>query len=203
MMKDERMPGLNDQGTSEKAQGILIIFAAHSGAGKSTIINRLLEKHSDWKFSISCTTRAPRQGEKDGREYYFITHERFDEMVRNGKLMEYENVHGEYYGTPSEPLDAAVRNGEVMILDLDVYGALNVRSAYPDNSRGIFIDVSDLAVLEKRLLSRKTESTDKIAARLSRIPAEREKIKGFDYIVLNDDLEKAVEQTDKIIVENR
>lgn len=173
-------------------KGLLVIFASFSGGGKSTIIRELKKKHPDWEFSVSATTRSPRPGEDHGKHYYFVDHDEFKTMIRNDKLLEYEEVHKNYYGTPSQPLEDALADGRIYILDLDVKGAVSIMKKYPDSNISLFIDVPDMATLEARLRARGTESEDSIALRLSRIPQERNEKEKFDCVIINDILEDVV-----------
>ncbi len=180
-------------------KGVLILFAAHSGAGKSTVIRQLLDRHPDWFFSVSATTRTPRPGEVDGEAYHFVSKECFQNMIRDHKLLEYEKVHGEYYGTPAEPVRKALSEGRVSLFDLDVKGVMSIKQKFPEQSVSVFIEVPDMDVLRQRLADRKTETPKQIEKRLSRIPLETTLKNAFDEVVINYDLQEAVNKTEKII----
>jgi len=181
-------------------QGLLVIFVSFSGGGKSTIIRALKEKHPDWQFSVSCTTRAPRKGEIEGQHYYFIDKASFEKMIEANAFLEYEHVHYDIYGTPREPLEEALKNGHVYILDIDVKGALNVLKEYPENNISFFIDVPDLQTLLNRLRARGTETESAIQKRLSRIPEERKEKERFDHVIINDKLNDAVDKIETTII---
>jgi guanylate kinase len=180
-------------------KGVLILFAAHSGAGKSTVIRELLNRHPDWLFSVSATTRKPRPGETNGKDYYFVTKESFQNMIRDNKLLEYEEVHGDYYGTPAEPVWKTLSEGKVCLFDLDVKGVMSIKEKYPEQSCSVFIEVPDMKVLRQRLMNRKTESPEQIEKRLSRIPLEKMLKSAFDEVVINYDLQEAANKTETII----
>lgn len=180
-------------------RGLLLIFVSFSGGGKSTIVRRLREKHPEWQFSVSCTTRTKRPGEKDGVHYYYISREKFESMISENAFVEYEEVHGDLYGTPLAPLREAIDKNRVFLLDIDVKGALRIMKKYPEHCLSFFIDVPSMQVLEERLRKRGTESEGQIRKRLSRIPAERQEKEKFDYVIINDKLEIAVREIDEII----
>ncbi|MEA3500174.1 MAG: guanylate kinase [Candidatus Marinimicrobia bacterium] len=183
-------------------KGLLVIFAAHSGAGKTTIIKQLLQKNKSWKFSISATTRKKRDYEKNGKDYYFISSDKFNKLLSLNELVESENVHGEYYGTIKEQVTNTINNGQILILDLDVLGALNVKRQFPNNSITIFIDVPNEDLLIQRLKKRATESKESIEKRLSRISLEKKEKDNFDFIVINDKLTSCINKIEKIIKNN-
>ena len=180
--------------------GLLVIFVSFSGGGKSTIIRALKEKHPDWNFSVSCTTRKARQGEIEGKHYYFIDRSDFEQKINDNAFLEYEHVHHDLYGTPRKPLEQALKKGQVYILDIDVKGALNVLKEYPEQNVSFFIDVPDMETLEKRLRDRGTESEEVIQKRLSRIPEERKEKEKFDHVIINDKLNDAVDKIETTIV---
>jgi len=183
--------------------GLLIIFAAHSGAGKSTIIRELMGRHPDWLFSVSCTTRAPRTGEKNGREYHFLSVDAFSALMKEGGLLEHEEVHGELYGTPRKPVEEALASERTMILDLDVEGAVRVLDGFTGKTVSFFIDTPNLEILQNRLRLRDTDDDAAVQRRLSRIPREREKMHCFQHIVINDELTAAVDEVDRLILAAR
>jgi len=179
-------------------KGFLIIITAPSGAGKTTIYKRILKEMPWIRYSVSFTTRKPRPGEKDGVDYHFVDRKKFMEMVNRGEFVEWAEVHGEYYGTEKSQIDRILKNGDVCILDVDVKGALNLMNLY-DNFVSIFIEPPSFAELERRLRKRGTEDSDRIRTRLERAKKELESKKFFDYIVINDTLDRAVDEIKGII----
>jgi guanylate kinase len=173
-------------------RGRLIVFAAPAGAGKSTLIARLRQNHPEWGFSVSATTRAPRPGERDGREYFFLGRDDFQRRVDTGEFFEHEEVHGEWYGTLREPTVSRLARGETLIFDLDVNGALNVKAAYP-SALTIFVQPPSREALRERLTQRATESADLVELRLTRADMEFAQASRFDIQVVNQDLERALE----------
>ncbi|HDT12058.1 MAG TPA: guanylate kinase [Candidatus Marinimicrobia bacterium] len=180
-------------------KGFLVFFAAHSGAGKTSIIRELLIRNPDWSFSVSATTRKPRNGEVHGKDYLFVDKETFKKMIANNKLLEYEEVHGEFYGTPSGPVYKALEDEKVMIFDLDVKGALILKKRFQNESVSIFVEVPDYNMLRKRLIDRGTETPEQVEKRLSRIPMETAMKHKFDNVVINHKLNDAVKETEKKI----
>jgi len=184
--------GVFDGGAS-KGKGRLIIISAPSGAGKGTVIGRLMELRPDLVFSVSATTRAPRAGEQDGVSYYFVTRERFLEMISLGEFLEYAEYVGEFYGTPKKPIYECVDAGKYVLLDIEVQGARQVKELVPD-ALTVFIIPPDMEELEKRLRGRGTDSEEKLAARLERARVELEEKSHYDHIVVNDIITRAAEE---------
>lgn len=182
--------------------GKIIIISAPSGCGKSTIINALMEKGNiDMEFSVSATNRLPRRGEVDGVNYHFLTTELFTEKIANGEFVEYEEVYpGRFYGTLKSELNKAVEEGRNIILDIDVNGGLNVKKIYGDHALSIFIEPPSIASLRERLENRGTETPEAIESRVSRAEYEISLADNFDLKVVNDDLTKAVDQTEAAII---
>ena len=178
--------------------GKLIVISAPSGTGKGTVINRLLEMHQGFVFSVSATTRAPRAGETDGIEYHFISRERFREMIDNGEFLEYAEYVGEYYGTPGKPIHDNIAAGRYVLLDIEVQGAKQVMSARPD-AVTIFIVPPGMDELENRLRGRGTDSEEKLKARLERARLELEEKDHYKHLVVNDDVERAAGEILSII----
>jgi guanylate kinase len=183
-------------------KGLLLIFVSFSGGGKSTIVRELRQKHPEWRFSVSCTTRPKRRDEKDGVHYHYISRDHFETMIAEEAFIEYEEVHGDLYGTPKAPLEEAIRDAAVFLLDIDVKGALRIMQKYPEHCLSFFIDVPDMKILEKRLRKRGSESEERIRKRLSRIPVERQEKEKFDYVIINDKLENAVNEIDAIVTKS-
>ena len=177
--------------------GSAVIISGPSGVGKSTLVGNVRKILPDLSFSVSCTTRAPRAGEVDGREYYFLTPEAFDEKVRRGEFLEYAGVFDRRYGTLKSEVLSRVERGEQVLLDIDVQGAKQIRaasSASPELARSvhfILIAPPSLESLESRLRGRGSESEEQLALRLGAARSELANYKLYDYVVVNDDLEQA------------
>lgn len=179
-------------------RGGMIVFAAPSGAGKTTIIHEAMRRLPDLVFSISSTTRPRRSGEVDGVDYDFLSDEAFDRALAEGDFLEHEVVHGKRYGTRLSRIEPLLEEGKNIVFDLDVLGALHIKSLFPD-ALLIYIDVLSTDVLHQRLIERGREDEGEIELRLKRYEMERDKAKGFDVIVMNDDLEKAISQVVSVI----
>lgn len=173
--------------------GILLI-SGPSGAGKSTLLERLAQDYNDFYFSISATTRAPRAGEKEGVNYFYLTQEEFETGIKNDEFLEYANVHGNYYGTPLKPIYDALENGKNVILDIDVQGFRIVKDKLGKDFLSVFISPENEKVLKERLVSRGTENPDVIAKRLHNATAEVQAIGRYDFFIINDDLDKAYKE---------
>ncbi|MCL2829671.1 MAG: guanylate kinase [Betaproteobacteria bacterium] len=173
------------------SDGQLFIVSAPSGAGKTTLVRMLLEKLSGMRLSVSHTTRAPRAGEEDGREYHFVDRKRFQEMVGCGDFLEWAEVHGNYYGTTSAAITAELAAGNDVLLEIDWQGAQQVRRRFP-SLMGIFIMPPTLEELERRLRQRATDDIETISRRLAAAVAEMRHVDEFDYVIINDDLQTAV-----------
>lgn len=183
-------------------KGKLIIVSAPSGSGKSTIIGKIIND-PDLKlaFSISATTRAPRTGEIDGVHYHFMSVDDFKKAIEDNALVEYEEVYpGRYYGTLKSEIERIQNEGKNVILDIDVKGGLNVKRIYGNDALSIFIQPPSIDELRNRLLSRATDSIDAINQRIGKAEYELSFKDNFDAVVVNDDLNKAVEQTREIIL---
>lgn len=181
-----------------KPQGILLVLSGPSGAGKGTICARLREKREHMAYSVSCTTRQPRNGEVDGVNYFFKTRDEFEEMIKNGGLLEHASVYGNYYGTPRQYVLDKLEEGLDVILEIDPQGALQVKKSYPD---GVFVFIvpPSLDELSKRIYKRGTDAVDVIKRRLSAATSELAYASKYDYIVVNDEVEKATDKVSKII----
>lgn len=180
-------------------RGRLIVLSAPSGSGKTTIARAMLQKYPSMLFSVSATTRPPRAGEVEGRDYFFLSKEVFQQRVKEGNLVEWEEIYGNYYGTLKSEVDRALRQGKIMLFDVDVKGGLSIKKVYPDDSVLIFVKPPSFETLRQRLLNRKTEDEATIQRRLERVPMELEKGNQFDWQVLNDDLQVAIDEVDEII----
>jgi len=177
-------------------KNLLIILSGPSGVGKGTIVNQLLSK-GNYALSVSCTTRTPRAGETDGKSYFFISKEKFFEMIEKHGFLEYSNHFENYYGTPKKFVEEQLKTKDV-ILEIEVDGALQVKKAHPE-ALLIMILPPDENALISRLKERGTESDEKIAKRLQRLDYELSKKDLYDYIVINDDLQTAVEEIESLI----
>ena len=182
-----------------KHKGILIVVSGFSGAGKGTLVKRLVEKYDSYALSISATTRQPRPGEEDGREYFFLQKKQFEEKIKNGGLIEYACYCDNYYGTPREYVEKQLSNGKNVILEIEIQGALKIKKQYND-ALLLFVMPPSAAELRRRLVGRGTESEEVIEQRMRRAAEEAEGIEEYDYIVINDDLETCVGQLHEIII---
>jgi guanylate kinase len=178
-------------GMTEK--GILIVVSGFSGAGKGTLMKRLMSTHDEYALSISMTTRQPREGEKNGVEYFFTDRESFENTIKNDGLIEYAEYCGNYYGTPRAYVEEQLQAGKNVILEIEIQGALKVKKKFPETLL-LFVTPPSAAELERRLKGRGTETDEVIARRLSRAYEESEGIEAYDYIVVNDDLDTCVEE---------
>ena len=186
----------------------LIVLSAPSGTGKTTICKELLKRNKNWKFSVSATTRPPREKEIDGKDYIFMSNQKFDHMAKFGDFLEWEWVHGNKYGTLANQLEDVIDNNEIMLLDIDVKGGFSIMEEYPENSFSIFIEPPGFdipekkLVLEERLLKRGNEQTTQIKNRLKRFEKEMEFIDRFNSSFVNDDLKEAIVVVENAIKEN-
>ncbi|HKL14822.1 MAG TPA: guanylate kinase [Balneolaceae bacterium] len=182
-------------------RGKIIILVSPSGGGKSTMAKKLLDDFDRIKFSVSATTRLPRQGEVNGREYYFMTREAFLERVKNKQFLEWEEFYnGTMYGTLKAHVESELEKGYFIMLDVDVLGALNVKQMYGDNALTIFIKPPSMIVLEQRLRNRGTESEKSLKTRLDRAQKEIAYAEKFDRIVVNDKIETAYSEIKEAVI---
>jgi len=176
------------------AKGKAVIFSAPSGSGKSTIVRALLEKGLPLEFSISATSRAPRGQEVNETDYYFLGVEGFKKCIENDELLEWEEVYtNQFYGTLKSEKERIWSNNKAVIFDVDVYGGLNLKQHFGDQALTVFVMPPSIEELENRLIGRNTENHEKIKMRLAKAKEELEQKDPFDVIVLNDDLDKAIE----------
>ncbi len=180
-------------------RGKLIVISAPSGCGKTTITNAILERHPEFTFSVSATTRPKRHNEKHGKHYFFLTKEEFDQAIENNALVEWEKIYGNFYGTLKSVVDEALAQGKILMFDVDVNGGLSIKKQYPEDAVLIFIEPPGLEDLKKRLRRRNTEDDEQLNQRLERVPMELETGKLYDYSVVNDDLKKAIDEVDTIV----
>lgn len=178
-------------------RNVLIVLSGPSGAGKGTIAKKLIERNPNLVLSVSCTTRAPRKGEINGKDYYFTNKAQFEFLIENNGLLEYSEHFENFYGTPREIVENNIKTHDV-ILEIDVNGGLNVKKNFKDTVL-IMIVPPSLEEVKNRLIKRNTESIDKINLRMERISYEMEKSKLYDYTVVNDNLSEAIEKIEQII----
>ena len=179
-------------------QGILIVVSGFSGAGKGTIMKALLNKYDNYALSISATTRDPREGEVDGREYFFKTREEFGKMIAKDELIEYAKYVNNYYGTPKAYVEEQLANGKDVILEIEIQGALKVKEKFP-RTLLLFVTPPSAEELKRRLIGRGTETMEVIEQRMKRACEEAEGMDKYDYYVLNDILEECVDSVHTII----
>jgi len=183
-------------------KGKVIIFSAPSGSGKSTIVNALLKRIPNLEFSISATSRAPRGEEQDGKEYYFLTADEFRQRIEKDDFVEWEEVYtGTHYGTLKSEVDRIWNEGNTIIFDIDVKGGINLKQKFGDDALAIFIMPPSIGELEKRLINRGTESPETIRKRIGRAELELSYADRFDKVIVNDNLDKAIIQTEQAITE--
>jgi guanylate kinase len=175
-------------------KGAILILSGPSGCGKSTLLKEVYKDIDDYYFSISTTTRAPRVGETNGVDYFFVTKEEFEEDIRNGDFLEYAKVHDNYYGTSLKPINKALSEGKLVIFDIDVQGHEIVRTKLNSITTSVFITTPSLQVLETRLNSRNTDSLEIIEKRIKNAKGEVEYFQDYDYLIINDDLQTAAKQ---------
>lgn len=179
---------------------MLYVIAAPSGAGKTTIVKEILRTNPELIFSVSATTRYRRENETDGKDYFFFSKEDFRKMIENNELVEYETLfNGDYYGTLRSFVNENLEKNRSVIFDIDVNGALNIKKIYGEKAKLIFIMPPDIETLKERLKKRATESPEQIAERIKRVDLEIGKKNDFDYIVVNENLDKAVTEVQNII----
>ncbi len=170
-------------------RGLLLVISSPSGAGKTSLSRRLILEHPDLSLSISCTTRAPRPGEQDGREYHFVSPEAFDAMVREQAFLEYAHVHEHRYGTPREPVEAALKAGRDILFDIDWQGAMSIAAGMLQDVVRVFILPPSMGELSRRLHARAQDAEDVIERRLGRAAGEIRMWAEYDYVLVNQDLD--------------
>ena len=180
-------------------KGILIVVSGFSGAGKGTLMKELLARYpEDYALSISATTRNPREGEENGREYFFKTKDEFEKMIAKGELIEYAKYVENYYGTPRDYVESRLAEGKDVILEIEIQGALKVKETFPDTLL-MFVTPPTAEELRSRLVGRGTETMDVIESRMRRACEEAEGMDRYDYLIVNDDLGECVERMHSII----
>ena len=180
-------------------RGILIVVSGFSGAGKGTVMKRLMEKYStDYALSVSMTTRAPRNGEVDGTHYFFVSREQFEKTIEENGLIEHANYCGNYYGTPKAYVEKMLAAGKNVILEIEIQGALLVKEKFPETLL-LFVTPPSAVELRKRLVGRNTETIEEIEKRLKRAIDEAPIMDKYDYIVVNDEVEKCVDKIHDLV----
>lgn len=187
---------------SKKIKGSLIILSGPSGAGKGTIHNELLKNNKNLKYSVSMTTRSPRDGEVDGVDYFFVDVNKFKEEIEKDSFLEYAEVHGNFYGTPKDYVEKCLSDGYDIILEIDIQGALNIKEKYKD---GIFVFIMppSMKELKNRLIKRGTETKDKLIERFKNAYKEINEFSKYNYVVINDEVENAVKKVEAIMLAER
>ncbi len=178
----------------KEKKGAILIISGPSGCGKSTLLKEVYKDIDDYYFSISTTTRAPRVGEVNGVDYFFVTKEEFEKDINNGDFLEYAKVHDNYYGTSLKPINRALDESKLVIFDIDVQGHEIVRTKLNSITTSVFITTQSLEVLETRLNSRNTDSLEIIEKRIKNAKGEVEYFQDYDYLIINDDLQTAAKQ---------
>ena len=179
-------------------KGILTVISGFSGAGKGTLMKRLTQDYDNYALSVSMTTRSPREGEREGIEYFFLYSDTFQERIRQGQMLEHACYCGNYYGTPKDYVQQQLENGRDVILEIEIQGALQIKELVPDCLL-LFVTPPSAGELRRRLEGRGTENPEIIAKRLARAAEESEGIEAYDYIVINDNLEECVRQIHSMV----
>ena len=181
-----------------QTKGVLVVVSGFSGAGKGTVMKALLEKYDNYALSVSATTRSPRPGEENGREYFFLTESQFEDMIRNDELIEHARYVDHYYGTPRKYVEDKMAVGKDVILEIEIQGALKVKEKFPDTLL-MFVTPPNARELKSRLVGRGTETMEVIESRMNRACEEAEGMSAYDYLVVNDKLDDCVEEMHSII----
>ena len=179
-------------------RGILVVVSGFSGAGKGTIMKRITEKYDNYALSVSATTREPREGEVEGKSYFFVRKERFEKMIDEDELLEYAKYVEQYYGTPRKFVEDCLNQGKDVILEIEIQGALKIKKRYPE-SLLVFLAPPSAEELRKRLMGRKTENEETIHKRLCRAIVEAEGVEAYDYILVNENVDTCTEKLHNLI----
>ena len=175
-----------------QTKGVLVVVSGFSGAGKGTVMKALLNKYDNYALSVSATTRNPRPGEENGREYFFLTESQFEDMIKNDELIEHARYVDHYYGTPKKYVEEKMAAGKDVILEIEIQGAMKIREKFPDTLL-VFVCPPSMEELKNRLVGRGTETLDVINGRLRRAVEESRGMDKYDYLLINDDLEECVD----------
>ncbi len=180
------------------SEGLLIVLSGPSGTGKGTVCGALLEKHKDIILSVSCTTRSPRAGEKEGINYFFTSRERFEQLIEKDEFLEHAEVFSNYYGTPKSFVDQNLSEGKDVLLEIDVQGALSAKQSF---AKGVYIFLipPSMNELENRIRSRGTEDEEQIQTRLGKAQSEMQLIDKYDYVIVNDKVQRVIESIESIL----
>ncbi len=184
------------------SEGFLLVLSGPSGSGKGTVCNRLMDRNKDVVFSVSTTTRGPREGEVDGKNYFFIDEDQFEEMVERDEFLEHAKVHNNYYGTPKDFVVEEIDKGDIVLLEIDVQGAMQVKDNY-ENAVFVFLLPPSMKELKNRIINRGTETKEDIETRLKNAYKELDYLENYDYFLINDDLDQAVTDIETIIKAER
>ncbi len=179
-------------------KGILLVVSAPSGAGKTTIVREIIKRFPSFRFSVSATTRKRREMEVEGKDYYFLTRDQFEQRIANDDLIEYEEIYSNYYGTLKNEVEHALAGGDNIVFDVDVKGGLSIKRRFPEAVL-IFVEPPSLEALRARLENRKSETKEQVENRMKRVSMELEKGREYDYIVINDELKRAVDEVSGIV----
>lgn len=179
-------------------KGVLLVLSGFSGAGKGTIVKKLITQYDGYALSVSATTRQPREGEVHGREYFFLTKEEFEDLIAKNQLLEYAQYQDNYYGTPEQFVRDQMAAGKNMILEIDSQGAVKIKEKFPEAVM-IFVAAPSVDELYRRLSSRGTETEEKVMGRMKLAYGETARISNYDYLIINDDLDKAVQDVHSIV----
>lgn len=178
-------------------KGVLVVLSGFSGAGKGTIMKEIIKRYP-YFLSISATTRKPREGETDGVDYFFHTKEEFQTMIKNGELIEWAEYVGNYYGTPKKAVEQQLAEGKDVLLEIEMQGGMLVKEQFPE-ALLLFVTPPSFAELERRLIGRGTETEEEIARRMQRATEEAAYMSSYDYLIINDQLEQAIQDVHQII----
>lgn len=181
-----------------KNKGILIVVSGFSGAGKGTLMNKLIQEYDNYALSISATTRTPRPGEEDGREYFFLKKDEFESRIKNGGFIEYACYCDNYYGTPKDYVEKQLDAGKNVVLEIEIQGAMKIKKQFP-TAVLLFVMPPDITELERRLNGRGTETPEVVAKRLKRAAEEAQGIEEYDYILINENLDDCVKKLHEIV----
>lgn len=183
-------------------RGSLVVLSGFSGVGKGTVLKTMMGRYDNYAYSVSATTRSPREGEVEGKDYFFKSAEEFESMIRDGKLLEYARYVDHYYGTPRDYVEKQMDLGRNVILEIEVQGALNIKKMVPDSVL-IYMLPPDAATLKQRLTGRGTESEEVISGRLKAAAQEAKSISCYDYVIVNDDADRCADRLHSLICSQR